>query len=114
MILLECHRQQCGSDWANLLNKPYEQNDGTSFQGRLELGLPDHPPGVPRCGPSSSPQVPLATGKMVFLIKVVLDPQICGFCGSNTVPPDKQMLFLKNRQMSVTEVNFSLALSQVS
>lgn len=35
------------------------------------------------------PVVP-TNGKMVFLIKVVLDPQICGFCGSNTVPPDNR------------------------
>jgi hypothetical protein len=37
------------------------------------------------------------------LIEVVLDSQICGFCGSNTVPPDFG-----------AEVDFSLALSQVS
>ena len=30
------------------------------------------------------------TCKKVFMIKVFLDPQRCGFCGSNTVPPDNR------------------------
>jgi hypothetical protein len=43
--------------------------------------------------------------KNCVLIKVDLDSQIvCGFCGSNTVPPDFRFL----------KLGFSLALSQVS
>jgi hypothetical protein len=38
------------------------------------------------------------------IVRVDPNSQVCGFCGSNTVPPD--IMFLK--------LDFSLALSQVS
>jgi hypothetical protein len=54
-----------------------------SLQLRNTKNNPPHP--LSTHSPSKRPKIPK---KKCSLLEVIPESQICGFCGSNTVPPD--------------------------